>query len=141
MAHPHLRPLAFLEHAIEQRRLVDHLQLGAAELAGMSALDRPAESGNHGLLAIADAEHGNARVEHGLGRLRRAGLMHGCGAAREDDRARPLLGERGFRLVVRHDLGIDAGLAHAPRNQLRHLAAEIDDQHAILGFVRHGKWL
>ena len=33
VAHPHLRPLALLEHAVEQRRLVDHLKLGAAELA------------------------------------------------------------------------------------------------------------
>jgi hypothetical protein len=29
MAHPHLRPLALLEHALEQRRLVDDLKLGA----------------------------------------------------------------------------------------------------------------
>ncbi len=46
----------------------------------------------------------------------------------------------GLRLVERHDLGIDAGLAHAPRDQLRHLAAEIDDQDFIVlgGLGRHG---
>ncbi len=141
VAHPHLRPLAFLEHAIEERGLVDDLQLGAAELAVVPALDGSAERSHHGLLAIADAEHGDARVEHGLRRLRRAGLVHGCRPARKDDGARPLLGERGLGLVERNDLGIDARLAHAARDQLRHLAAEIDDQDAILRFVRHGKWL
>ena len=37
------------------------------------------------------------------------------------------------RLVERHDLRIDAGLAHAPRDELRHLAAEIDDEDGGVG--------
>ena len=45
---------------------------------------------------------------------------------------------RGLRLVERHDLGVDAGLAHAPRDELRHLAAEVDDEdgvgHKVNGF-------
>ena len=76
MAHPHLRALAFLEHAVEQRRLVDDLELGAAELAFVPRLDLAAERRHHGLLAVADAEHGHAGGEHGLRRLRRAGLVH-----------------------------------------------------------------
>ncbi len=99
MAHPYWRPLADLEHAVEQRRLVDDLKLGAAELAGVPAFDLAAERRHHGLLAIADAEHRHARVEHRLRRLRRARLMHACRSARQDDGARPLFGERGFRLV------------------------------------------
>jgi len=105
------------------------------------ALDLAAERRDHGLLAVADAKHRHARAEDRRCRLRRAGLMHGCRAARKDDGGRPLLGEHGLGLVVRHDLGIDAGLAHAPGDQLRHLAAEIDDQDAILRFIRHGRWL
>ena len=36
-------------------------------------------------------------------------------------------------LVERHDLAIDARLAHAPRDELRHLAAEIDDEDGGMG--------
>ena len=138
MAHPYGSLLADLEHALEQRRLVDDLQLGAAELAGVPAFDLAAERSHHGLLAIANAEHRHAGGEHGLRRLRRARLMHAGRAARQDDGARRACGKRRFRLVVRHDFRIDARLAHAPRDQLRHLAAEIDDQHpVVLGLRPH----
>src|SRR5262245_37622164 len=76
MAHPHLRPLALLEHALEQRRLVDDLKLGATELAVMPALDLPAKRSHHGLLAITDAKHRHAGGEKRLRRLRRADLVH-----------------------------------------------------------------
>ena len=67
--------------------------------------------------------------------------------------------KRLFRLVERHDLGIDARLAHPPGDELGVLRPEIDDQHAVvlgrgrlrivaLGvarklwrFVHHGGWL
>ena len=136
MAHPYRRPLADLEHALEQRRLVDDLKLGAAELAGVPALDHAAKGSHHGLLAIADAEHRHAGIEDRLWRLRRARLMHAGRAAREDDGLGRDPAERVFSLVVRHDLGIDAGLAHAPGDELRHLAAEIDDEHEVLRRVR-----
>ena len=47
---------------------------------------------------------------------------------------------RGLCLVERDDLGIDARLTHPPRDQLRHLAAEIDDEDFIVlgGLGRHG---
>ncbi len=38
-----------------------------------------------------------------------------------------------FRLLKRHDLAIDPLLAHAPRDQLRHLRAEIDDENLVVG--------
>ena len=81
---------------------------------------------------------GTPALNTACGALRRALFMHAGRAAREDDGPRQAFRERRFRLVVRHDLGIDAGLAHAPRDQLRHLAAEIDDQHAVvLGLGPH----
>ena len=40
--------------------------------------------------------------------------------------------------VERRDLGIDAGLADAARDQLRHLAAEVDDEDGFSGLDRHG---
>ncbi len=38
------------------------------------------------------------------------------------------------------DFAIDAGFAHAARNQLRHLAAEIDDENAVgMSYLGHGE--
>jgi hypothetical protein len=85
MAHPHLRALALFEHAVEQRRLVDDLKVGAAELALVAGLDLTAERRDHGLLAVADAEHGHAGAEDGRRRTRRAGLVHRGRAAGKDD--------------------------------------------------------
>ena len=82
MAHPDLRALALRPDAIEQRRLVDDLKLGAAEFAVMPAFDLAAERGDHGLLAIADAEHGHLRIEDGVVHAGRAGLMHARPARR-----------------------------------------------------------
>ena len=42
------------------------------------------------------------------------------------------LGEGRLGLLERRDLAIDAGLAHAAGDQLRHLRAEIDDQHLVV---------
>ena len=41
VAHPHGVALALLPHALEQRRVAGHLELGAAELAVVPALDLP----------------------------------------------------------------------------------------------------
>jgi hypothetical protein len=125
-------PFAQTPRRIEQpaRRL--HLDIGAAEFAVMAALDGAAELGGHGHLAVADAEHRHAGIEDRLRRARRAGLMHRFRAAGQDHRLRLHLKECGFRLLERHDLGIDALLAHPPRDQLRHLTAEIDDQNLVM---------
>ena len=40
--------------------------------------------------------------------------------------------------IERGDLAIDAGLADAARDQLRHLAAEVDDEDGFGGLDRHG---
>ena len=112
------------------RRL--HLDIGAAEFAVVAALDLAAELGGHGHLAVADAEHGHAGIEDRLRRAGRAFLMHRFRAAGEDHRFRLHLVEGGFGLLERHDLGIDALLAHAARDQLRHLTAEIDDQNLVM---------
>ena len=108
------------------------LDIGAAELAVMAALDRAAELGRHGHLAVADAEHGHAGLEDRLRRARRAFLVHRVRPAGQDHRLRLHLKKCRFRLLERHDFGIDALLAHAPRDQLRDLAAEIDDQNLVM---------
>src|SRR5436305_339907 len=51
-------------------------------------------------------------------------------------RLKPL--ERFLGRIERRDLAIDARLAHAPRDQLRHLAAEVDDEDGVSVLDRHG---
>ena len=87
----------------------------------------------HRHLAVADAEHRNAGLEDLLRRARAVAFRHRARAAREDHALRPQARERLRRLVERHDLAIDARLAHAPRDELRHLAAEIDDEDGGMG--------
>ena len=52
------------------------LDIGAAELAVMAALDLAAELGGHGHLAVADAEHRHAGIEDQL--AARAGEPSSC---------------------------------------------------------------
>ena len=112
-------------------------KLGAAEFAGMPAFHLAAEGRHHGLLAIADAEDGHAGVGDGWRELRRAGLMHRCRSAGEDDGLWQDRLERRLGLVEGHDFRIDAGLPHPPRDELGVLGAEIDDEHFVR-VVRHG---
>ncbi len=54
-----------------------------------------------------------------------------CGAAGEDDGLRLDAPEGFVGRLEGNDLGIDAGLADAPGDQLRDLAAEIDDEDGV----------
>ena len=98
----------------------------------MAALDRAPELLRHGHLAVADAHHRHAGIEDRLRGAGRAGLMHRFRAAGENHRLRLHLVEGLFGLVERDDLAIDAVLAHATRNELRHLAAEVDDENLVM---------
>ena len=83
------------------------------------------------ICAVADAEHRHAGLEHDLRRARAAGLDGRGRPARQDHRLRLDALERRLGLLERDDLGIDAGLAHAPGDQLGDLAAEIDDEDGV----------
>ena len=133
VAHPDRIFFAFLPHAFEQRRVLGHGHLGAAEFAMMPALDLAAELMRHGLLAVADAEHRHARLEDRHRRERRARLEHRGRPAGQNDSLRLHRGEGFLRFLIRHDLGIDLFLAHPPRDELSHLRAEIDDQNLVVG--------
>ena len=128
MAHPHRIFFADLPDAVEDCRGRGDVDLGAAELAVMAAFDLAAELMRHRLLAIADAKHRHARLIKLDRRQRRVVVEHGRRAAGEDHGPRLHLGEGFARALERHDLAVDAFLAHAPRNQLRDLRAEIDDE-------------
>ena len=117
---------------IEQPAFGLHLDVGAAELAVMAALDLAAELRRHGHLAVADAEHGNAGIEDHLRRARRALLVHRFRPAGQDHRLRLHLRGTPLGLLERHDFGVDALFAHPTRDQLRDLAAEIDDENLVM---------
>ena len=117
---------------VEQSARGLDLDIGAAELAVMAALDLAAELGGHGHLAVADAEHGHAGIEDGLRGARRAFLVNRLRAAGEDHRLRLHLPEGRFGLLERDDFRIDPLLADAAGDQLRDLAAEIDNQNLVM---------
>ena len=54
-------------------------------------------------------------------------VVHGVGAAAEDDRLRPAALQLLVRGVVRQELGIDVELADAASDELGELAAEVED--------------
>ena len=128
MAHPDRMLFADAPGGVEQLARRFHLDIGAAEFAVMAALDLAAELGGHRHLAVADAEHGNAGIEDRLRRARRTCFMHRFRATGEDHGFRLHLAEGGFGLLERDDFGINALLADAAGDQLRDLAAEIDNQ-------------
>ena len=108
--------------------------LGAAELAVMAALDLAAELLRHRLLAVADAEHRHAGVEQLPSARSGASLSSTEAGPPERITALGFIAREGLgRLLERHDLGIDPLLAHAPRDELRHLGAEIDDENLVVG--------
>src|SRR6185295_7449772 len=57
----------------------------------------------------------------------------------EDQRERPARRELGGRHAVRDELRVDAALAHAARDELGILAAEVDDENGALLCGRVGK--
>ncbi len=143
MAHPDL--FALLEEPageqVDARSRGRHV--GAAELGGaVAALDPAAEHVHHHLLAITDPEDRHPEFEHLGGRARAAGIHHRGGSARQDHRAgREVLQESWGHLLIGVDLAIDVQLAQAARDQLGDLAAEVDDEKALMRGAGHGAFL
>ena len=104
----------------------------------VAGLDAAAELGHHHLLAVADAEDRHAERED-LGRRARAALLGDAGrAAGEDHRLRAEgAQEAGVDCLERVDLAVDPGLAEPPGDQLGDLAAEVDDQEALVVGMGH----
>ncbi len=136
MAHPHRLVGARTPQVGQERRVANDMDVGAAELAGVAALHRPAELGAEGHFAIADTQDRNPeREQAGVGR-RALAVVGASRTARQDHRRRRVGQDRPGGLVVGRDLAIDAALAQAPGDELGHLTAEIDDQNLLAG--RHG---
>src|SRR3546814_3792454 len=82
-------PLADLPQAVEQHAGFGDRQEGAAEFAvafavGAAGFDLSAELLAHPLLAVPDAEDGEAAVQHRLRRARAAGCGHRGGGSLQD---------------------------------------------------------
>ena len=134
VAHPHL--LRRLHVGEQHARTVDR-QRRAPVLALAGRRHLPAERLGHQLVPVADPEHRDAEVEHPRIQMRRALLVHGRRPARQDDAGGAHLAELGDRDVVRDDLGVDVTLADPPRDQLRVLRPEVDDQDGARMLLRH----
>ena len=128
MAHPH-RLLG--RQVVEELRLA-RLELRLAELGRAGALDGAAEVARHELHAVADAERRDAEREDRRVELGRAVRIHRRRAAGEDERGRVPRRDLRGREPVPDELRVDARLAHAPRDQLAVLAAEVDDEDRAL---------
>ena len=133
VAHPHRLRLGL---AGEQRVVVVGAggDRGRAVLAVAGVRDLAAELLRHHLEAVADAERRHAEPQDALVERGRSRLVHRRRAAREHDAHGVLRAHLLGRDGVRHDLRVDGCLAHAPRDQLRVLGAEVDDEDgALLG--------
>ena len=146
MAHPDL--FAPVEKPAGQKvdALGPVLHVGAAEFGGaFSTQDLAAQHLHHHLLAVADAQDRHAKLEDACGRTGGALVDHAGRTAREDHRLGGEVVEEGVGDVLeRVDFAIDVELAQAAGDQLRDLAAEIDDQQAFvmaggIGHMRHGR--
>jgi len=113
--------------------------IGAAEFGGaMTAFDLAAQAMHHHLLAVADPQDRHAQLEDRGGRHRRAFGEDRGGPARKDHGFRGEIPQEGVvHALERVDFAIDVQLAQAAGDQLRHLAAEIDDQKAVM--MGHGR--
>src|SRR5262245_7738980 len=132
MAHPHRIALALAPYALEQRRILGHRHLGAAELTMVPALDLAAELLRHRLFAVADAENRHTRRIDGGRSERRVPVEHRGWTAGEDHAFWPHRFEGLVRLLERHDFAIDLFFAHSSRDELGHLRTEIDDENLVV---------
>src|SRR2546425_13071687 len=102
-----------------------------AELARGRRGDAAAELVGEELHAVADAEHGQARLEDVSGGERRALVVDGGGAAGEDEAARVEALDVLPGCVVREELAVDVALADSAGYQHAILCPEIEDDDSL----------
>ena len=107
-----------------------------AVLAGRCAVDLAAQDLAQQLHAVADAQHGNAQVEHFGVAPRGARFIHAGRPARQDDAARLMGPDAVRRDIVPDDLAEDVLLAHPPGDQLGVLRTEVQHQDAFVEQIR-----
>ena len=140
VAHPHLLAPGG-EPAFQEVERGGGRDPGAAELGrALAARDLPAERVHHELLAVANPEGWEPHLPQRIRYARGVRIEHGGGAAGQDHGLWGELGQEvGSDAGEGVDLAVNADLARAAGDELRHLAAEIDDQEAVVGGGLHGR--
>ena len=132
VAHPHR--LLDGRLAVQQGRpLVAPRQRRGSVLALLGVAHGAAQRDGHNLLAVAEAQHGNAQLEDARIDGRRVLGVHAGRPARQDDgRGRELAHLLGGD-VARDDFRVHVQIAHAAGDQLPVLGSEIDDDDQLAG--------
>ena len=85
----------------------------------------------HGLHAVANSKHGHIELEHGVRYVRRILEIDGLRSTRQHDTRCPI----GAQVIVGHvptvNFRIHAAFTNSSRNELRVLAAEIENQQPV----------
>ncbi len=140
VAHPDLEhAVAFggdeVLDALEQFGVAMGAHFGVAKLAAVGAFDLAAQLGGHGLHAVADAQHGNAQLEHGVRRAvvhfvdagMAAGQDHALELAVSGKLAHPFAAH-----IAGMHFAVDMGFAHAAGDQLGDLGAKVKDEDLVV---------
>ena len=116
-----------LRQSAEEGGAFQNRDLGVAVLALAGGVNRASERVRHELQSVADSEHGQSEVEHfGISR-RRVDVINRAGTAGENDADRIVAANLLQFGRTRQDNGEDVLLANTPRDELRVLRAEIQD--------------
>src|SRR4051812_3106438 len=136
MAHP---ALLLGRRALEEgAAVVAEGELAAAELPGRRLLDAAAQLVDHQLHPVTDAQHRDPEVEELLAERRGAVGIDRGRAAGEHKALRPAFLDPLEWSVVREQLAEDSALTDATGDQLRVLAAEVEDEDLLGGLGRCG---
>jgi hypothetical protein len=125
---PVRHPDGLLGRGVREQPRLGHLHRGPPELGDAGAVDAAAELQRHELRAVTDAERRHAELEQRRIDARGVVGIDGCRAAAEHERVRVPGPHRLRRDRVADEFGVDAALAYAPRDQLRVLAAEVENE-------------
>ncbi len=139
VAHPHIERLVrrVIAEACEQAIRRNDIDTRVTELARIGSFRGAAQLRGQRLHAVANAEDGQARIEHFLRRLWRAMQRGGLWATGKDDALRTERGNLGGIVVPGPDFAVDPDLADTPRNQLGVLRAEVEDEDLVAMDVGH----
>ena len=147
VAHPDLF-VTIVKPAVQQIKRAIWRHIGPPELGRATAardfttFDASAKFLHHDLLAIANAKDRDTIVENTLGWARRAVSYNRIWTSRKDHSLRCQSVHKVHRdILIGVDLAIDVELAEASRNQLRHLAAKVDNKKAVMGDICHAHLL
>ena len=132
MAHPaHARG----GHALGERAFLDEGKRPLAVFARFRVFHFSAQRIGDQLTSVADAEHGNPQMQNFRGNVGRIFVVNAVGAARKDDPDGIVRSDLFRRHVAGFEIAIDAQIAHAARDQLIVLSAEVKYQNFLMFHV------